>query len=194
MPIISSPPGGKTKVRKNSTGSVFNRGRLNLIEGSNVTLTVADDSTNNEVDITIAASGGGTATTLSIAQVGHGLAVGDIIRTSGTSTYTKAQANSAANAEVVGIVSAVADADNFTLHFGGKITTLAGLTANTVYYLSAATAGLLTSTPPTANTQISKPILLTDTTTSGYFFNFRGIQIGNTSPSTKTLVYGLMGA
>jgi hypothetical protein len=32
---------------------------LNLIEGSNVTLTIADDSGNEEVDVTIAASGGG---------------------------------------------------------------------------------------------------------------------------------------
>jgi hypothetical protein len=46
-------------VRKNSTGSVFERRRLNLIEGSGVTLTVADDSGNEEVDITIAAAGGG---------------------------------------------------------------------------------------------------------------------------------------
>lgn len=51
-------------VRKNSTGSVFERRRLNLIEGSNVTLTVADDSGNEEVDITIAASGGGGSLTV----------------------------------------------------------------------------------------------------------------------------------
>ena len=40
-------------VRKNSTGSVFTRPRLNLIEGTNITLTVADDSTDGEVDVTI---------------------------------------------------------------------------------------------------------------------------------------------
>jgi hypothetical protein len=49
-------------VRKNSAGSTFERRRINLIEGANVTLTVADDSANEEVDVTIAASGGsGTA-------------------------------------------------------------------------------------------------------------------------------------
>ena len=42
-------------VRKNSTGSVFTRSRLNFIEGSGATLTVADDGT--EVDITVAATG-----------------------------------------------------------------------------------------------------------------------------------------
>jgi hypothetical protein len=46
-------------VRKNSDGSTFTRRRLNLIEGANVTLTIADDSVNEEVDVTIAASGGG---------------------------------------------------------------------------------------------------------------------------------------
>lgn len=49
-------PGGQMRVRKNSTGTVFNRGRINLIEGTGVTLTVADDSTNDEVDVTVAAS------------------------------------------------------------------------------------------------------------------------------------------
>ena len=44
------------KVRKNSTGSNFARERLNLIEGTGITLTVADDSTNNETDITVAST------------------------------------------------------------------------------------------------------------------------------------------
>lgn len=35
------------------------RPRLNLIEGANVTLTVADDAGDNEVDITITSAGGG---------------------------------------------------------------------------------------------------------------------------------------
>lgn len=187
--------GDRSIIRKNSAGSEFIQRRVNLVEGTNITLTIASDAANNETDVTItAAGGGGTNMTLAIAQVAHGLAVGDIVRLSGSATYTKAQANSSANAEVVGIVSAVADADNFTLHFGGRITTLSGLTANTVYFLSAATAGLLTATPPTANGQISKPVLIADTTTTGYFFNFRGSTIGNTAPTTKTLVYGLMGA
>ena len=47
-------------VRKNSSGSTYKRKRLNFIEGSNVTLTVADDSTDEEVDITIASTGTGS--------------------------------------------------------------------------------------------------------------------------------------
>ena len=50
-------------LRKNSAGSDFQRRRINLVEGTNVTLTVADDSANNEVDVTIAAAAGGGAPT-----------------------------------------------------------------------------------------------------------------------------------
>jgi hypothetical protein len=46
-------------VRKNSTGTDFARQRLNLIEGSGITLTVADDSTNAEVDVTVTATATG---------------------------------------------------------------------------------------------------------------------------------------
>lgn len=45
------------KVEKNSV-LVGNRNRLNLIEGANVTLTVVDDPTDNEIEVTIAASAG----------------------------------------------------------------------------------------------------------------------------------------
>jgi len=49
----------RVAVRKNTGGAdVGKRRRLNLIEGSNVTLTVVDDAGSEEVDITIAAAGG----------------------------------------------------------------------------------------------------------------------------------------
>lgn len=56
-------------VRKNSAGSTYTRRRLNLIEGSGVTLTVADDGTDEEVDVTIAASGGGGGSSVFDASV-----------------------------------------------------------------------------------------------------------------------------
>lgn len=56
-------------ARKNSTGNIFRRSRLNLIEGTNVTLTVADDPTNGEIDVTIAASGGGGGGTVTDVSV-----------------------------------------------------------------------------------------------------------------------------
>lgn len=59
----------KVIIRKNSTGSDFVRRRANFIEGSNVTLTVSDDPTNNEVDITIASTGGSGSAAGSDTQV-----------------------------------------------------------------------------------------------------------------------------
>lgn len=55
------------RTRKNSTGSDFSRRRLNLIEGTNVTITMTDDPTNNEIDVTLAASGSGGGGSSSLA-------------------------------------------------------------------------------------------------------------------------------
>jgi len=46
-------------VRKNSGADIGTRTRLNLIEGLNTTLMIADDPADNEVDITITSAGGG---------------------------------------------------------------------------------------------------------------------------------------
>lgn len=48
-------------IRRNTGADVGTRSRLNFIEGSNVTLTVADDAGSDEVDVTIAASGSSVA-------------------------------------------------------------------------------------------------------------------------------------
>ena len=123
---------------------------------------------------TLSASGGSaTATTQSVTQTTHGFAVNDVIKFSGT-TYQKAKADTAANAEVVGIVTAVADANNFTFAMEGYVTGLSALTSDTVYFLSDATAGLLTAAEPTATNSISKPILKTTSTTTGIIMNMRG--------------------
>lgn len=51
----------KVAVNKNSGATVGTRRRLNLIEGSGVTLTIADDAGNEEVDVTINSTGGAQA-------------------------------------------------------------------------------------------------------------------------------------
>lgn len=74
-------------VRKNSGADVGTRRRLNLIEGANVTLTIADDAGSEEVDITIACGGGAGAhnilsathtDTVAAAVVRGDLMVGDV--------------------------------------------------------------------------------------------------------------------
>ena len=49
----------RVEVAKNGT-LIATRKRLNFIEGSNVTLTIADDTTNNKVDITVSTSASAT--------------------------------------------------------------------------------------------------------------------------------------
>lgn len=102
-----------------------------------------------------------------INQVAHGLAVSNAIYLNGTS-YAKAKADAVATSWVVGVVTAVADADNFTFVESGLAVGLSGLTAGTLYYLSAATAGLLTATEPTAAGHHSVPVLFGATATTGY--------------------------
>ena len=127
------------------------------------------------VNATVASGGGAT---VSVTQSSHGFVAGDVLRYNGTA-YVKAQADSAANAEVIGIVSAVADANTFTLLTGGQVTGLSGLTAGEVYFLSAATAGAMTVTEPSTTGQISKPIFIAVSTTAGIFYNMRGSQVGS---------------
>ena len=111
-----------------------------------------------------------------VTQEDHGFTVGTPLRLS-SGSYVKAQANSIANAEVAGIVSAVADADHFTLLNIGYISGLSGLVADTVYFLSDSIAGALTATEPTANGSVSKPLLIAISATEGIFFNWRGALI-----------------
>jgi len=132
-------------------------------------------------------AGGGTVT-FAIAQTGHGFVAGDVVRHNGSS-YVKAKADSATNAEVVGIVSAVADANNFTLTVIGDITGLSGLSAGSVYFLSDATAGLLTVTEPTAINSVSKPLFIAHSTTAGYFFNWRGELIASGNANDGLFYY-----
>ena len=44
----------KIKVRKNTGADIGTRNRINLIEGSNITLTIADDPVSTEIDVTVA--------------------------------------------------------------------------------------------------------------------------------------------
>lgn len=125
--------------------------------------------------VVVGGSGSGGGAIKTITQTTHGFAVGAPVRFNGTS-YVGAQADSAENAEVVGIVSVVSSADIFTLSMSGYISGLSGLVAGSVYFLSATSAGALTAIEPTTVGYISKPLLIAISTTEGYFFNWRGME------------------
>lgn len=120
-------------------------------------------------------SGSGTDTSFTVAQTAHGFSIGDIVRSSGTAgQFTKAQANSAANAEVVGIVTVVTDANNFTITTEGYITLGVPVqAAGTVMFLDPSTAGALTATEPSTAGQVSLPLMVVITSGAKAFFTVK---------------------
>lgn len=136
------------------------------------------DGTNWQV---IAGSGASSGVvTRSITQASHGFSVGNLLYLNG-STYTLAIASSAAPSQVVGIVSSLNGANVFTITMLGPVSGLSGLSSGNLYYVSPTVAGAMTLTEPSTAGQISKPIFVADSTTSGYFINWRGTPIAASS-------------
>jgi hypothetical protein len=131
-------------------------------------------------EVTAGGGGGGTTLELDVNQTTHGFSVNDWVYHNGT-IYALADASAAATSESIGVVSAVAGVDDFTVQFGGRITGLTGLTTGEAHFLSE-TAGQITATAPTAAGAVSKPVLIADSTTSGFIFNMRGsLNVDSTS-------------
>lgn len=151
-----------------------------IVAGTNITV----DSTDPANPIVSASGGGGTGATVtkSITQAAHGFTTGSVVYLSGT-TYTLADKDAAATAEAVGVVGSTTT-NTFDLITDGFISGLAGLTAGSVYFLG--DNGVLTTTEPTTVGQISKPILVADTSTSGYVVNYRGIAIATAGSGDVT--------
>lgn len=129
--------------------------------------------------------GGADATAYDVTQASHGFSVGDVLYLVGA-VYTKARADSATTADVVGMVYSVANANTFTLCLGGAVSGLSGLTAGVVYFLSDTTAGGLTATEPTTFSYVSKPLLIATSATTGFFINWRGVTIVESPPAGST--------
>lgn len=129
-----------------------------------------------------AGTGGGDAASVvkEVTQSSHGFTVGNVIRYTGT-LWVKSQADADANSEVYGVVSEVIDTNNFGLTTSGYISGLSGLTAGSAMFLSPTTAGALTVTSTTTTNYVNKPVLLADSTTSGYVVNHRGYVVDGTS-------------
>ena len=155
----------------------FSANTLNVLSGS----TLSIDS-----GATLANSGtitGFNSTSYAVTQSSHGLAVGKVVKSSGSAgAYAASQADSAANAEVIGIVTVVADTNNFTLTIAGEIDVAAAVpdvAAGTVVFLSASAAGDLTATEPSTTGQISKPVgIVTTQNAKMLLLPYRGEVIG----------------
>lgn len=155
---------------------------------------IDDNGTEQEIS-----TGGSASLTKEINQTSHGFVVGDVIRFDGAD-YVKAKADSATNAEVLGIVSTVVGVDDFIVSLGG-FATLAGksFTPGDTMFLSAATAGLMTTAEPTEAGEVVKPVFVCTSTTTGYLVNWRGnviaygvVSSGSTG-GTATSIFGTFG-
>lgn len=131
---------------------------------------------------------GGAATTKTlkeeIAQTAHGFTVGSVLRWDySQGKYALAKADTALNAEVVGVVNELSDANNFYLTYSGyiEIPTLSG-GSYPVLFLSGTTAGELSSSPPSFVGSVVKPVLSRSTNGAGHIvMNYLGTQIGGSS-------------
>lgn len=132
--------------------------------------------------------GGSSNSTLAVNQTTHGFSVGQAIYYTG-SLWALAKSDSQSTLGI-GIVVAVPDANDFTVMFEGYTSALSGLTAGNYYFVSDATAGLLTSTEPTAPNSYSNPIYFAITATTGVVLPFRPSAIvpGTSEPPVNSNV------
>lgn len=134
---------------------------------------------------------GGAASAKSLKEVivhptTHSFTKGDVVRwDTNTNRYVLAQADSADRAEVVGIVTDILSTTSFELTVSGFISGISAAPAGVsapVMFLSAANAGRLETSPPSAIGTVVKPVLTRNTSGDGYLMmNYLGTQIGGSS-------------
>lgn len=127
-------------------------------------------------------TGSGDSVKKTYTQASHGFAAGNPIYRKSDSTWVKAKADVATTAEVIGVVESV-NGDDFVLVESGYITGLSGGTDGAVGFLSAATAGAITTTEPDPSLYISKPLLTYTGTTTAIVNIMRGMTQAPTDPA-----------
>ena len=119
--------------------------------------------------------GGGGTVSEAVVQAVHGFSLGDVVRRS-AGAWVLALANVDTNADVLGVVSTVTNANNFIVTFQGKVSGLSGLSDGIVYFLATSSAGAV----PTRNVTISepnlsKPVYIATSATTAILTNQRGL-------------------
>ena len=92
---------------------------------------------------------------------------GDVVYISSAGKISLAQADAALTEKAFAIVydASIADTATGNVITSGILTGLTGLTAGAKYFLSAATAGLLTDTPPSGSGEFVRPLGIAMSTT-----------------------------
>lgn len=106
----------------------------------------------------IISSGGGSGLTQT-GTAGASTTALQVMYASAANTYSPAQANAVSTSRIAGVALAtVGSGDPLTIQTDGIVTGFAGLTFNTLYYLSPSTPGAITSTRPTTVGQVVAPV------------------------------------
>ena len=119
-------------------------------------------------------------------QESHGFVHGEVVRWDGTN-YVKAQANSEANAEIMGVVDryGMFNSNQFVLVTHGEIKGFSAgageggnegikLTSGEIHFLDPDTAGNLVIQRPSSKGQVVKPVLMSLSEEVGYVVNYIG--------------------
>ena len=130
--------------------------------------------------------GNGTSLIECFTQASHGFTTGNLLRFDGTTWY-KAIADSAENAEVMGMVQTV-DGNEFCIVYNGKIDNLSGLTAGVTYFLSPYISGEYTPNETDIVGEVSKPVLIALSSTEGNYLNYRGAVISPSAPDAELVI------
>ena len=137
--------------------------------------------------IVTAAGGSGASTSITITMDGSAFTVGNLVYYTG-SVYAKANNTDPTKCDVVGMVTAITGTTSFVITTTGYITGLSGLTAGTQYFLNS--SGTLSASDTTTPGQVSKPVFVANSTTSGYLNIMRGVVIPSSTSLTNPMITG----
>jgi hypothetical protein len=140
-----------TGVSKNSGANVnaANRSVLNFIEGTNITLTIADDAAGDEVDITIAASGGGGTSMTKTFTAAEAVADGDLCCMNSSGQMAKADADVGSTSQYMLAIATetIGASSSGTFHIFGEYTKTSAFANQSRYYVSTTPAAFTTTAP-----------------------------------------------
>lgn len=104
-----------------------------------------------------------------VTQVSHGFSAGDVLTVNNLGQLVLAKADALSTAQVVGIVKEVVSVNQFILANSGLLTGLPfAVTPGSWHYLSAATAGTISTTAPSSSGEYVTPVLFGLSANSGF--------------------------
>lgn len=119
-------------------------------------------------------------------QIAHNFIPGNIVRVTGNNTFGYSNATGDLTADVAGVITQVIDSNTIELTTHGYVTgTWISGNGGDIYYLNIVNGGL-TTTSFTQTGYIHKPLLMTYSSGSGFFNNYRGYLIGSSGSSSSS--------